>query len=127
MKHDKRRRATFFNLLQIQMPVGAVTSISHRLTGALLALAVPYGVFLLGLSLQGPGGYEEVSALFDGWAYRAGAVVAIWAFSHHLLAGLRHLLMDIDVGSRLQAARRSAWTVNVAGVALAALAAGVLL
>lgn len=127
MNDPKSLRPTFFNLLQIQMPVGALTSITHRLTGILLALAVPYGVFLLGLSLQGPTGYGEATALFRGWAFRVALVVVIWALSHHLLAGLRHLLMDIDVGSSLSKARWSAWTVNVAGTALAALAAAVLL
>ena len=127
MNDPKSLRPTFFNLLQIQMPVGALTSITHRLTGILLALAVPYGIFLLGLSLQGPAGYSEAAALFHGWALRVALVAVVWALSHHLLAGLRHLLMDIDVGSRLPMARRSAWTVNVAGAAIAVLAAAVLL
>ena len=127
MNDRKSLRPTFFNLLQIQMPVGALTSITHRLTGILPALAVPYGVFLLDLSLQGPTGYGEAAARFHVWAFRVALVVVIWALSHHLLAGLRHLLMDIDVGSSLSMARRSAWTVNVAGAALAVLAAAVLL
>ncbi|MGE5669023.1 MAG: succinate dehydrogenase, cytochrome b556 subunit [Betaproteobacteria bacterium] len=120
-------RPAFFNLLQIQLPVGALTSITHRVTGVLLAAAVPFGVFLLGLSLRGPDGYAQAIAIFDGWMLRATTVVLIWALSHHLLAGLRHLLMDVDVGSSLSMARRSAWTVNVAGAAIALLAAAVLL
>ena len=120
-------RPTFFNLLQIQLPVGALTSIAHRVTGVVLALATPFAVYLLGLSLQGPAGYAEVSALFDRWGPRLTTVVVVWALSHHLLAGLRHLLMDVDVGSRLATARRSAWAVNVAGAALGVLAAAVLL
>lgn len=116
-------RPTFFNLLQIQLPVGALTSIAHRLTGVLLAVATPFAVYLLGLSLRGADGYAEASALFDRWWARLAAVVVVWAFSHHLLAGVRHLLMDVDVGSRLEPARRSAWGVNVAGAALALLAA----
>ena len=46
--------------------------------------------------------------------------------AHHLLAGVRHLLSDVDIGSRLAPARRSAWVVNLAAVAIALLAAGVL-
>jgi succinate dehydrogenase / fumarate reductase cytochrome b subunit len=44
--------------------------------------------------------------------------------AHHLLAGIRHLLSDIDIGSQLPAARRSAWIVNFGGAAVALLAAG---
>lgn len=39
MADTKRQRPGFFNLAQIQMPVGALTSITHRITGVLLALA----------------------------------------------------------------------------------------
>jgi succinate dehydrogenase / fumarate reductase cytochrome b subunit len=53
-------------------------------------------------------------------------VVLVWALSHHVLAGVRHLFSDFDIGSPLRSARRSAWLVNLGGVALAALAAVVL-
>ncbi|MCC6473083.1 MAG: succinate dehydrogenase, cytochrome b556 subunit [Burkholderiales bacterium] len=122
-----KARPAFFDLLQIQLPVGAVTSILHRVSGVLLALAIPFGVFLLGLSLQGAHGYAEAAAVFGRWPVRVGLVAVIWALSHHLLAGLRHLLMDVDLGSRLRSARRSAWTVNLAAGALAILAGVVLL
>lgn len=51
LKPDKRR-PVFFNLLSIQMPVGALTSITHRFTGILLAAGTPIGIYLLDLSLQ---------------------------------------------------------------------------
>ncbi len=123
----KNGRPAFFNLLQIQLPVGALTSILHRVTGVILAVVVPFAVYLLGLSLEGPDAYAEARAWFDSAALRAVMVVAIWAISHHLLAGLRHLLMDIDLGSNLAVARRSAWAVNIAGAAIAILAAAALL
>ena len=123
----RRRRAVFFNVLQIQMPVGALTSIAHRVTGIVLALGIPFAISLLDLSLQGPQGYARVSSWFDVFAFRVAAVLWVWVLAHHTLAGIRHLLMDIDVGSELPAARRSAWIVNLGGVAVALLAAGVLL
>lgn len=127
MAESKKRRPVFFNLAQIQMPVGALTSITHRVTGIVLAFGIPFGVYLLDLSLQGPQGYAQVIAWFDKFAFRAAAIVLVWALAHHLLAGIRHLLSDIDIGSELQAARCSAWIVNLGGVAVALLAAGVLL
>jgi succinate dehydrogenase/fumarate reductase cytochrome b subunit len=45
------RRAVFFNLTQIQMPVGAATSIIHRITGILLAISLS-DVFHRGLAGQ---------------------------------------------------------------------------
>ena len=127
MAEAKRRRPVFFNLMQIQMPVGALTSITHRVTGIFLALSVPFSIYLLDLSLQDPLSYEQVISLFDKLAFRGAAIVFVWVLAHHVLAGIRHLLSDVDIGSQLPAARRSAWFVNLGGIALALLAAGALL
>ncbi|MGI9025989.1 MAG: succinate dehydrogenase, cytochrome b556 subunit [Burkholderiaceae bacterium] len=121
------RRPVFFNLAQIQMPVGALTSITHRITGILLAIGIPFTVYLLDLSLQGQQSYAWVISLFGQWYFKVAAIVFIWALAHHLLAGVRHLLSDIDIGSLLLAGRRSAWIVNIAGLIVALLAAGALL
>lgn len=120
-------RPVFLNPMQIRMPVGAWTSIGHRVTGVLLAAAVPVSVYLLDLSLRSEQAFVQVSALLENIAVKGGAVILLWALSHHLLAGIRHLLSDFNVGSPLRAARRSAWVVNAGGMAMALLAAGVLL
>ena len=127
MAASKRRRPVFFNLMQIQMPVGALTSITHRVTGIFLALGVPFSIYLLDLSLRGPQSYEQVIGLFDQLTFRGAAIVFVWVLAHHLFAGIRHLLSDVDIGSQLPAARRSAWIVNLGSVAIALLALGVLL
>ena len=120
------RRPVFFNLLQIQMPVGSVTSILHRVSGVFLALGIPASLYLLQLSLQGQAGYEQAVGWLSYWACKVLAVLMIWALAHHLLAGVRHLLSDIDVGSHLTAARTSAWLVNGCAVLVALLSLGVL-
>ena len=117
----------FLDLARIQMPVGALTSITHRVTGTLLALGIPFGIYILERSLEGPESYAWLLGLVNKWTFKAPAIVLIWALAHHLLAGVRHLLSDIDVGSRLPAARRSAWIVNVGGLVVALIAAGALL
>ena len=123
----KIQRPVFFSLMQIQMPVGAITSILHRVTGVLLALGLPLSLYLLELSLKGPQGYERVAVLFDYWEVKILALLYTWALAHHLLAGVRHLLSDIDVGAHLPAARASAWLVNGGAVVIALLSLGALL
>jgi succinate dehydrogenase / fumarate reductase cytochrome b subunit len=113
--------------MRIRMPVGAWTSIAHRVSGILLAAVTPIGVYLLDLSLRSEQHFVLVATWFGLLAVKVFAVVSIWAFSHHLLAGIRHLLSDFGVGSPLQVARRTAWAVNAGGVAVAVLAAVVLL
>ena len=119
----RTRRPVFFDLTKIQMPVGALTSITHRVTGMLLIFGVPFCIYLLDLSLQGPVGYSQVMAILDQAPVKGVLIVLAWALAHHLLAGTRHLLSDIDIGSQLPAARRSAWVVNLGGVLVALLAA----
>lgn len=108
------------------MPVGALTSIGHRLSGIVLAMSVPLAVWLLALSLRDEQAYAAVVALLGHPAARAATVVVAWALAHHLLAGVRHLLSDFDVGSPLRSARRSAWLVNVGAVGAALVAAAFL-
>lgn len=125
MEHE-RLRPRFFNVLQVQMPVGALTSIAHRVSGIVLALCLPFYIYVLQLSLQSPQGYALVAGMFSRWQIKALATVTIWALAHHVLAGVRHFFSDLDIGSQLQAARRSAWAVNCAGVAIMLLGAGAL-
>jgi succinate dehydrogenase / fumarate reductase cytochrome b subunit len=125
MKHAAR--PVFLNLMQIELPVGALTSILHRITGVVLAAGVPAALYLLDRSLQSERGFVEVIGLLGSAAGKATAVLLIWALAHHALAGVRHLLTDFNVGSPLRTARRSAWVVNAGGVAVGLVAVGILL
>ena len=120
-------RPVFFNLTRIQMPVGAITSIAHRVTGVVLALGLPFFLYVLYLSLDSAQSYERLTRIVGTGLFKVAMVAFIWALSHHLLAGVRHLLMDIGIGSHLVGARRSAWGVNIGGALIALVAAGVVL
>lgn len=122
----KRTRPVFLNFLRLRYPVGAVASIGHRISGVVLVVFTPILIYLFEASLRGAEDYARIAALLDSTPARGAALVVLWAFAHHFLAGLRHLLMDVDVGSSLPAARRSAWVVNAAGVAVVLLAAWLL-
>jgi succinate dehydrogenase / fumarate reductase cytochrome b subunit len=108
----------FLDLLRIQMPVGAVLSIAHRVSGVMLFLSLPLMVYLLGLSLQGPAGYERAQDWLGSLPVQMWLILLAWSVFHHLLAGIRHLLLDIHVGVDRPQARRSAWLVNLAALAL---------
>ncbi len=109
------------------MPVGALASIGHRVSGVVIAIGVPVVVYLLIQSLIDEQSFARVLGLLRLLFVKAALTIWVWAFSHHVLAGVRHLLSDFDIGSPLRSARRSAWLVNLGGVALAVLTAVVLL
>jgi succinate dehydrogenase / fumarate reductase cytochrome b subunit len=108
----------FLNLFRIRLPVGAITSIAHRISGLLLFLSFPLLVYWLDLSLRDPAGYQRaLDWLQCGWV-RLTSVVIVWSLLHHLFAGLRFLLLDSGIGLERPVARRSAWVVNVLALLL---------
>ncbi len=120
---DPARLPRFLNLFAIRFPVGALVSIGHRISGVCLLLFVPWAPDLLSRSLRGQAEYDALAAaLRSPWAEPL-VFVFLWAFCFHLLAGIRHLLMDAGLGARLRTARASARIV----LALALLAALALL
>jgi succinate dehydrogenase / fumarate reductase cytochrome b subunit len=111
----------FLNLLQIKLPPGGIASIAHRVSGILMFFSIPLVAWLFGLSLQSEQSYQVVLAYLQSLPVRLLSVVLVWSLSHHLLAGLRHLLLDIEIGIDRRQARFSAWLVNLGGLLLTAL------
>jgi succinate dehydrogenase / fumarate reductase cytochrome b subunit len=90
-----------------------VTSIAHRISGVLLFLSLPFLIYLLDLSLQGPEGFDKALATVQNGWFEAGFTLLVWSLLQHLLSGIRFLLIDIGQGVTLQQARRTAWLVNL--------------
>ena len=103
----------FLNLFRIKLPAGGVASIGHRISGVLMFLMIPVAVWLFGLSLESAQGFRQVLDALQATHLRAVSLLLVWSLSHHLLAGIRHLLLDIEIGIDRQAARFSAWLVNL--------------
>jgi succinate dehydrogenase / fumarate reductase cytochrome b subunit len=119
-------RPVFLDLRKIRLPVNALVSILHRVTGVVLVLLIPVLIYTLQLSLSGPEGFMRVAELLSGWPARLVAIILLWVLIHHLVAGLRFLALDLDFGVGRPGFRRSAWVV-VLGAPVAALAFGALL
>ena len=116
----KKRRPLWFNLSPLNLPVPGLSSIFHRVSGALLFLLLIWFLYLLDLSLASETGYAQAGELLRIPAMKLLAIASIWALLHHMCAGIRHLFLDIDVGVSLHAARRSAFAVFIVSIALTA-------
>ena len=121
MDRYSRRLPVFLNLAQIRFPIGAIASIAHRVSGVLLFIALPVIALLLDASLRSEAGFASVRDLFSSPFWIVTAAVLLWALVHHVLAGIRHLLMDVGIGGELERARTSARLVLIAAPALAVL------
>ena len=107
----RSERPSFLHLLKIRQPVTAVVSIFHRISGVLLFLSLPFLVWLLQLSVRSAGDFERVTAWLASPLARVTGLLLGWALLHHFLAGIRFLLLDLDIGLSLKAARTTAWIV----------------
>jgi succinate dehydrogenase / fumarate reductase cytochrome b subunit len=117
-------RPVFLNLMQIRLPVAGVMSIIHRITGVVMVLSIPLLLYLLDLSLSGPQGFADTAALFGHFLVKLMLFLFIWGLMHHLLAGIRYLLIDIDIGVEKPLFRQTAWVVIVAAPVLALILMG---
>ena len=114
----KQKRPVFLNLWQIRFPVTAVMSIMHRLTGVLLFIAIPFFIYALQLSLESEAGFQIVAGYADSIVIKFVIVLMVWSLLHHLLAGVRYLLLDIDLGIEKQQAKLTAWLVIISALVL---------
>ncbi|WP_217646166.1 succinate dehydrogenase, cytochrome b556 subunit [Halomonas korlensis] len=97
------KRPVNLDLSTIQFPLPALTSIAHRITGVILFVGLIFAFWALDKSLSSPMGFEAVS---DALAHNILAKLVAWgllsALAFHFVAGVKHLLMDADIGVTLE-------------------------
>lgn len=119
-------RPKYLNLFQIRMPVPAVVSIMHRASGAVLFLALPLLLWWWQLSLASIDTFSAFQTMVSHWFVKLVLLALLWGYLHHLCAGIRHLVMDLDVATDLPAARLTSWLVLVVSIALTLLTGALL-
>ena len=92
MKND--RRPLFLNLFQLHFPITAIISILHRISGLFVFLMVPALLWVWQQSLSSESGFQKWQQCFEHPAMKTGVTLFLLALAYHLLAGLRHLMMD---------------------------------
>ena len=120
------RNISITDLMRYRLPPPGLLSILHRASGALMFVALPVALWLFDLSLRSEAGYRQLRALASGWLVRIAVVLLAWALLHHLLAGIRYLALDLDLGMDRAAAHRSARIVMAVSLALTAWVAAIL-
>lgn len=124
----KRPRRQFRNLnfpllLTYRLPMAGLVSIMHRISGALLFLALPFLLWLFDLSLTSEDSFERLRAHGSTFLVKIVLLVLIWAFFHHLVAGIRYLALDLHIGLDLKTSRASAIAVYAVSLPLTFIAA----
>lgn len=123
-----RSRPQFRNInvgqiVQYRLPPAGIVSILHRISGAALFLLLPLLLWLFDLSLTSELSFLRLSEFAGHWFVKLVLAGLAWAFLHHLVAGIRYLVLDLHIGLDKAPARASALAVFAVSLPLALLAA----
>ena len=105
--------------LQIyKLPLTAITSITHRITGAALALGLVLVVYWLAAAATGPVAYGQAQAVLGSFLGQIILFVFTFSLFYHLANGIRHLVWDTGAALDLESARLGSYLVLAAAAAL---------
>ena len=91
----QKKRPKHLDVGQIRLPVPGIVSILHRISGVVLFLFLPVFIYLLSGSLSSAADFETYQAVVGHPLVKLVLIGLLWAFLHHLCAGIRFLFLDI--------------------------------
>jgi len=120
----KDNRPVNLDFKTLHLPLPAITSILHRISGVIVFGGVFVLLWLLSASLESESGFTDV----QNWLAAPLVKVVVWGILagllYHLIAGVKHLVMDLGIGETLEGAKTGAKLVVVISV-IAIVLAGV--
>lgn len=112
-----RNRPVNLDLSTIKQPLPAIASILHRISGVFLLIGTGYLVWMLSQSLDSRQGFEAVRATLQGSFAKFALWVTLSAVIYHLVAGIKHLIMDMGIGETKEGVKAlSVGVLLIAGV-----------
>src|SRR5262245_5004687 len=121
----KKVRPKYLNLqallFEIRLPVSGWVSILHRISGALLFVALVWLLWMLDRSLSSEAAFEKIRHYAGLWPVKLCLLVLVWAYCHHFCAGIRYLFLDLDKGIEKETARLTSWLVYAFSLTLTAI------
>ena len=93
----------FHDVRTYRLPLAGWVSILHRASGMIMFLLLPFVIWMFDTSVSSEISFGKFSSAFTaglgfvpGWFIKLVALALIWAYLHHLIAGLRHVWMDVS-------------------------------
>ncbi len=101
--------------LQYRLPLAGWVSILHRASGMLMFFLLPLVIWMFDNSITSEISFDRFASAFTagigfvpGFIVKLIVLALIWAYLHHLIAGIRHLWMDATHSVTLVLGRASA-------------------
>ena len=103
-------RPVYIDLRKINLPVSALISITHRLSGMyVFFITLPLMLALIYFSTESEDSFNELSLFLKNYKFILGLIVLSFCILwYHILSGVRHLIMDAHIGESLLASKYSA-------------------
>ncbi|QUM76391.1 succinate dehydrogenase cytochrome b556 subunit [Moritella sp. 24] len=118
----KKQRPVNLDLQTISMPITAIASILHRISGVIMLVAVGILLWLLTESLSSEQGFQNAQEIVSGFFGTFILWGILTALAYHIAGGIRHLLMDMGYFEELESGALSAKVSFVATAVLSILA-----
>jgi len=92
-------KPVYINLFKIQLPLSALISISHRISGMLIFFVVlPISAYILNILLDSPSSFISFMDTYNSSIFiRTFVLFNLLIFEYHVIAGIRHMLMDFHL------------------------------
>ena len=102
-------KPVYINLFKIQLPLSALISISHRVSGMLIFFIVlPLAAYILNFLLDSPSSFSSFTEIYNASFFlRTFVIFNVLIFEFHVIAGIRHMLMDFHLISETLSASNS--------------------
>jgi succinate dehydrogenase / fumarate reductase cytochrome b subunit len=122
--NDKKiyRNIGISDLSHYRLPAAGVVSILHRISGAGMFLFLPFLLYLFKKSVTSEISFSVFRGFMGHWYIKLVVLGLIWAFLHHLIAGVRHLFMDAHHLLEKESGRNSALAVMGLSIVISAIA-----
>lgn len=117
----KKVRPVNLDLTTIRLPITAIVSILHRLSGVLMFLFIPALLWMLQASAFSDDGFVNMQNSLTSPVGKVVIWVILSATFYHLVAGIRHILMDFGLGETKQSGPMGARITLIIGIILAIL------
>ena len=103
-------RPVYIDLRKINLPVSALISITHRISGIyVFFITLPVMLALIYFSTESENSFKDLSLFLKEYKFILGLIVLSFCILwYHILSGARHLIMDAHIGESLLASKYSA-------------------
>ncbi|MGB2115649.1 MAG: succinate dehydrogenase, cytochrome b556 subunit [Porticoccaceae bacterium] len=121
----KTKRPVNLDIGSIKLPITSYVSILHRVSGVVLFFAVALLLYVFDASLESEQSFQSLKDCLSSPIAQLFIWGALAALAYHVVAGIRHLIMDLGFGEdNFQSGQRSAWVVVVIAIAIIASISG---